>query len=228
MSAVRGDGVAGADGSDRTLWQRVASAGAGEDYAAVYADRFRRAAARGEDIHGEAHFVHALLPGPARVLDAGCGTGRLGTRLAELGHDVVGCDLDPAMIEVARRESPHLDWRVADLADAESLAALGRFDLVALAGNVVPFLEPGTLAAAARSIAMLLRPGGLAVVGYGHDADHVPAGCPVVDPDDVDAAFLAAGLTASAHHGTWAGDPWERAGGYRVSAWRQPVVPGLG
>lgn len=211
-------------GDGRTLWQRVAAAGAGEDYAAVYADRFRRAAARGEDIHGEAHFVQALLRGPSRVLDAGCGTGRLGTRLAELGHDVVGCDLDPAMIEVARRESPHLDWRVADLADVESLAPLGPFDAVVLAGNVIPFLEPGTLAAAARTIAALLVSGGVGVVGYGHDADHVPAGCPVVDPHDVDAAFVAAGLTAVAHHGTWGGDPWAREGGYRVSVW-QPVAP---
>ena len=43
----------------------------------------------------------AVVPG--EVLDAGCGTGRLGTALRERGvHDIVGGDFTPVSIEAAR------------------------------------------------------------------------------------------------------------------------------
>ena len=65
------------------------------------AERFRHLAESGADVHGEASFVSALVPPPARVLDAGCGTGRVAVRLAELGYEVVGCDVDAAMVEAS-------------------------------------------------------------------------------------------------------------------------------
>ena len=43
-----------------------------------YVERFRRMAAEGDDLAGEARLVDAMLPPWARVLDAGCGTGRVG------------------------------------------------------------------------------------------------------------------------------------------------------
>src|SRR4051794_20988912 len=134
-------------------WEEVARAQAGDDYAEAYQGRFADIAARGGDVHGEADFVEQLLPPPARVLDAGCGTGRVAARLHERGYDVVGCDADPSMIAVARRDRPDLDWRVCDLADPDELAALGRFDLVLLAGNVVPLLDDGALGAVAVGLA---------------------------------------------------------------------------
>jgi 2-polyprenyl-6-hydroxyphenyl methylase / 3-demethylubiquinone-9 3-methyltransferase len=42
----------------------------------------------------------------ARVLDIGCGDGRLSLRLARLGARVVGIDSDAADIRTARRELP--------------------------------------------------------------------------------------------------------------------------
>src|SRR4051812_30456157 len=89
-----------------TRWQRIARATAGEEYAATYAARFRALAARGGDVHGEAAFVSGRRPPPARVLDAGCGTGRVAVRLRELGYDVVGVDVDTAMLDVARTAAP--------------------------------------------------------------------------------------------------------------------------
>ena len=203
-----------------TLWQRVARAGAGDDYATAYAERFRRAAARGQDMDGEARFVTTLRPAPARVLDAGCGTGRIGARLAELGYDVVGCDVDDAMVAVARSESPGIDWHVADLATLD----LGTtFDVVLLAGNVVPFLEPGTLAATGRRLAAHLAPGGVVVAGFGLDAAHLPAGAPVVPLDDVDAALAAAGLVAGDRWSTWDREAHVTNGGYVVGTWGGPA-----
>ncbi|HRI95650.1 MAG TPA: class I SAM-dependent methyltransferase [Nocardioides sp.] len=88
-----------------TRWQEIARATVGADYAAKYAQRFRALAARGDDVHGEASFVCGLVEPPARVLDAGCGTGRVAIRLAELGYGVVGVDLDASMLIQARAEA---------------------------------------------------------------------------------------------------------------------------
>jgi SAM-dependent methyltransferase len=200
-------------------WEEVARADAGDDYADAYARRFAALAARGDDTHGEAQFVEQLLPAPARVLDAGCGTGRVAARLHDRGYDVVGCDADPRMITVARRIRPALDWRVCDLAAIDELAAIGRFDLAILAGNVVPLLEAGTLAAAALGLERVVAPGGFVVAGFGLDTAHLPAGCPPVALADVDDAMLAAGLLSAQR---WAS--WDREGytgrGYAVAVYR--------
>lgn len=46
-----------------------------------------------------------------RALDAGCGTGRKARTLHELGYDVIGCDVTPAMLDVARDTVPGVDFR---------------------------------------------------------------------------------------------------------------------
>ncbi len=198
-----------------TRWQRIARRTAGPDYARTYAERFRAMAGRGEDVHGEATFLAGMLEPPASVLDAGCGTGRITARLAELGYDVVGLDVDAAMLEVARDEAPDLDWRRADLAGFD----LGRrFDVVLLAGNIVPLLEPGTLPAVAERLAAHVVPGGRVVCGFGLDAAHLPAGCPVTPLADLDAAMGAAGMEPVARWSGWDRAPFDEATGYVVAA----------
>ena len=46
-----------------------------------------------------------LPPAPARVLDAGTGTGSLALAAAELGHDVTGVDLSEGMLDRARAKA---------------------------------------------------------------------------------------------------------------------------
>ena len=46
-----------------------------------YDAAFRELAASGMDVHGEAAYVAALVPPGIRVLDAGCGTGRVAAGL---------------------------------------------------------------------------------------------------------------------------------------------------
>ena len=104
-----------------------------------YQERFDALAASGVHVHGEADFVTGL--GPASVLDAGCGTGRVAIELARRGVEVVGADADPSMVATALRLAPDLTWVTSDLADLD----LGRrFDVVVLAGNVPLFTPPGT------------------------------------------------------------------------------------
>jgi len=216
-----------------TRWAELAGRVAGPDYAA----RFARLAASGQHVHGEADFCAALLPAPALVLDAGCGTGRVAIRLAELGHQVVGVDVDSSMLAEARRARPDLRWLAADLAELPALAELAGvaddlpdlselgsadgFELTVAAGNVIPLLAPGSLGATVERLAAVLAPGGWLVAGFGLDQAHLPAGCPVTPAGDYQAACAEAGLTEVARHGGWdrAGEP----DGYLVSVHRRQL-----
>lgn len=202
-----------------TRWERIARETVGEDYAQRYAARFRAMAARGEDTHGEAAFVADLVAPPARVLDAGCGTGRVAVRLAELGYDVVGVDVDDTMLDVARAEAPELDWRVGDLASFD----LGEtFDVVLVAGNTIPLLEPHTLIDAAERLVAHLTVGGPVVCGFGLDAAHLPGDCPPTALADVDAAFGVLGLDPVMRYSTWDGHAFDPGDGYVVALYAEP------
>jgi ubiquinone/menaquinone biosynthesis C-methylase UbiE len=67
------------------------------------------------------HLEHGLLATFAArvpsgsVLEVGCGSGRVTAELHRLGLDVAGMDLSPNMIEVARREHPHLRFGVGSM-----------------------------------------------------------------------------------------------------------------
>ena len=48
------------------------------------------------------------------ILDLGCGTGQLTTKIAESGAEVIGIDSSPEMIEKAQENYPQLKFQVAD------------------------------------------------------------------------------------------------------------------
>lgn len=139
-----------------------------------YVERFRSLAAEGVDLHGEARFVDAMVGRGARVLDAGCGPGRVGGRLAELGHEVVGVDLDPVLIGAAEHDHPGPRWLVGDLAelDLSSSGVDADFDVVVCAGNVMGFLDPATRRRVLTNLRATLAPGGRIVVGFGSGGDY--------------------------------------------------------
>ena len=197
-----------------TRWERIATETSGADYAERYAARFRALAERGADTHGEATLVAGLVDPPARVLDAGCGTGRIAVHLTDLGYAVVGVDVDPTMLDQARLAAPTLDWRLGDL----SALALGQaFDLVLVAGNTIPLLDPGTLRSTCRRLAAHLDPGGLLVCGFGLDADHLPGDCPPTPLAEVDEAMADAGLREVERWSTWERTSFDEAAGYVVT-----------
>jgi SAM-dependent methyltransferase len=202
------------ESSGRTRWSEIGGV-SGEEYAERLAARARE----GGDPHGEADFCAARLSPGERVLDAGCGTGRVAVRLDQLGFSCVGVDVDDSMLAVARRAAPHLSWHRADLAGvvAEDLDGAAGFDLVVMAGNVVPLLAPGTVGRAVSSLAALLRPGGLLVAGFGLDPAHLPPGCPVTPLSEYDEACGAGGLSLRERFSTWEGAPFEPSSEYAVS-----------
>ena len=105
------------------------------------------------------------------ILELAVGTGRLAVPLAEAGHLVTGVDLDPAMLDRARRRarrrppsSDRLTLVEADLVGLR-LPDAGRFGLAFIALNSLLVL-PSRAAqqAALQALADHLAPGGLAVV----------------------------------------------------------------
>ncbi|NBE50768.1 class I SAM-dependent methyltransferase [Streptomyces boluensis] len=197
-------------------WEELTGGTSGEDYAA----RFAALAGGGKDMHGEARFCAGLVPAGARVLDAGCGTGRVMIRLAELGYDCVGVDLDESMLAVARRQAPELPWIQADLAtfNPADLPGGAGFDLVVAAGNIFPLLATGTEATVVGRLAAALRPGGLLVAGFGLDRAHLPVP-PSITLPEYDAYCAEAGLTFVDRFATWDAHAYE-GGGYAVSVHR--------
>jgi SAM-dependent methyltransferase len=176
-----------------------------------YDRRFEVLAAGGRDMHGEAALVDSY--GPTSVLDAGCGTGRVALELHRRGHEVVGVDLDPSMLQVAREKAPQLTWLEGDLADPDLLPGR-QFGAVVLAGNVLVFLTPGTEGQVLANVARLLAVGGRAIAGYtlrrgGFDvAAH-------------DALAGANGLEIEARWSTWDREPFGPESTYAVSVHRK-------
>lgn len=150
-----------------SLWEQRVQAD--PEHSRWYTERFRRMAAQGADLAGEARLIDAMVPRGSRILDAGSGPGRVGGELFRRGHTVVGVDVDPYLIEAAEQDHPGPTWLVDDIAEMD-LPARGitePFDIVVCAGNVVTFLAPGSLPDALDRMRAHVAPAGRVVVGFG-------------------------------------------------------------
>jgi SAM-dependent methyltransferase len=152
---------------EQSIWMQKVAADPG--HSQWYIERFRAMARAGDDLFGEARFVDAMAPRGARILDAGCGPGRLGGYLATVGHDVVGVDVDPVLIEAAEQDYPGPRWLVGDLAELD-LPARGiaePFDVIVSAGNVMAFLAPSTRVQVLNRLRAHVADDGRAAIGFG-------------------------------------------------------------
>jgi SAM-dependent methyltransferase len=153
--------------ADHRTWRDMIEEDPG--HSTWYVERFRAMAEAGDDLAGEARFVDTIAPRAARILDAGCGPGRVGGVLAELGHQVVGVDLDPVLIEAAHHDWPGPTWLVGDLAelDLPSAGIADPFDVIVCAGNVMTFVAVDARVPILRRLGAHLTPDGRIAVGFG-------------------------------------------------------------
>ncbi|WP_300676064.1 class I SAM-dependent methyltransferase [Nocardioides sp.] len=182
-----------------------------------YVDRFRALAEEGADLLGEARFADTMAGRGSRILDAGCGAGRMAGALAEAGHTVVGLDADPVLIEAARADHPGPSYAVVDLSRM-TLADVGGepVDLTVCAGNVMVFVAPGTERTVLANLCAVTRVGGRVVVGFRRD-DAYP-----FEAYDADLAALAADGVADVEqrYSTWHLDPFGADSDFAVTVLR--------
>jgi len=114
--------------------------------------------------------IGAHLPAGARVLDIGGGPGRYSLWLAERGHRVTLADLSPGLVAIARDKVAvsSAAARIEDIvvADARDLSrwADASFDAVLSLGPFYHLPDPADRDRAARELARILHPEGLAFV----------------------------------------------------------------
>jgi SAM-dependent methyltransferase len=145
---------------------------------------------------------------PPLVLDLACGCGSITSRILSRipSAQLVGVDLDPVLLRIAAgvfEGEERVTLTEVDLRSPEWTASLpaGPFDAVVTA-TALHWLGPELLAALYRSVAGVLRPGGLFA-----DADHVPlASAPQLDR--VAAALAPASNGLGEEWEEW----WDRVG----------------
>ena len=148
-------------------WARIIAADPG--HTARYIERFKVMEAQGNDLAGEVRMIDAMAPRGAHILDAGCGPGRVSGRLHQLGHRVVGVDVDPGLIAAAEAEHPGPRYLTRDLAvlDLPTDGIPESFDVIVCAGNVMGFLAESTRTQVLGRFAAHLAPNGRAAIGFG-------------------------------------------------------------
>ncbi|HEY7386396.1 MAG TPA: class I SAM-dependent methyltransferase [Beijerinckiaceae bacterium] len=127
--------------------------------------------ARDRNLRGDVAFYAARIgPAPQRVLELGCGTGRVTLALAARGHQVIGVDISEPMLKIAetkRRRLGAAQGRNAQflLHDMLTLALPLRFHAVIVPYYAFNHLE-GRLrrAQAIATMARHLAPGGTAII----------------------------------------------------------------
>ena len=185
--------------SHRT-WKEIIAAD--PEHSHRYANRWRGFVRQGRDINGEARLVDALVPRHARILDAGCGQGRVGGYLQKVGHTVVGVDVDSYLIKEAQRLFPDATWLVGDLADLpETLkngpaGAADPYDFIICPGNVLTFVADEDRQTVLSNLAESLNvEGGRLLVGFGAGRGW--------DFADFEEAAVTAGLRITQKYATW-------------------------
>jgi SAM-dependent methyltransferase len=106
-----------------------------------------------------------------RVVELGCGAGTVARALTQAGYDVLGIDISPAMIRMARARAPQAAFRVGALATTR----IPPCDAVVAVGEVVSYVPRGAASRRAHLAALsaflqrasrALLPGGLLLFDF--------------------------------------------------------------
>ena len=112
-----------------------------------------------------ARLLEQAIPGDARVLELGCGTGQMSLFLATADRVVVGADLTRASLELAAGAAARYDLRGVRFVETDLRAPGLRaeaFDVVYSSGVLHHTPDPR---ASFRAMAKLVKPGGVIVLG---------------------------------------------------------------
>ena len=185
-----------------------------EGHSQWYIERFRTMARDGTDLAGEARLIDAIVARGSRILDAGCGPGRVGGELFKRGHEVVGVDVDPELIAAAVADQPGPTWLVGNLAtfDLANAGQSEKFDAAVVAGNVMTFVAEGTEADVLRRVNGHVRPDGQIVIGFGLDRGYTLK--------QFDADIASAGLLVDQRFATWDLRPFTATSDFNVTILR--------
>lgn len=105
-----------------------------------------------------------------RVIEVGCGAGRVLGYLERLGRDVYGVDVSPAMVNYCRRAYPGTDVRVGDIRALEGVVQ-GPFDAIFAANNLLDVFDDAERRSVLRGFHRLLAPDGLLIFSSHNLAD---------------------------------------------------------
>jgi SAM-dependent methyltransferase len=143
-------------GVNRGLWDYLHSPSVAHNYDASLAGSTLFSA--------DERFVERHCPQPGRLIDLGCGTGRLLLAFARRGHRVLGVDLSPDMLSVARAKAAAAGLAVdlvrASLAELDAVADESADHAACLFSTLGMISGAGVRRRVVRHAFRVLRPGG--------------------------------------------------------------------
>jgi ubiquinone/menaquinone biosynthesis C-methylase UbiE len=147
-------------GTDRGLWDYVNS----ERVAREYDDALAGSLLLNVDVQ----FCEKQFEKPGRLIDLGCGTGRLLVHFAKRGFECVGVDMSDAMLEIVHEKasqlSVHIDVRKANLVELDEFTG-GSFDYAACLFSTFGMIRgEDNRARFLNHVRRILKPGGVFVV----------------------------------------------------------------
>jgi SAM-dependent methyltransferase len=110
-----------------------------------------------------------LVRGDGPVLDLGCGPGQITALLQELGPDMIGTDLSPTVIQIARRDYAGPRYEVGSMTELTRYGQCAAGALLFWSLINVPDDCVGIVLA---EVFRVLRPGGVVAIGF-HVGDRV-------------------------------------------------------
>lgn len=123
-----------------------------------------------KDYEAESQLIESIAARDGRgsdtVLDLGCGTGRHAVILASRGKSVMGVDLSPEMVAIARRRAADADVTSVDfhIGDVRTFRSTARFDVVLMMFAVLGYqTEDADVEATLETAAAHLLPGGVLI-----------------------------------------------------------------